>query len=661
MTDFADDNNEDLDARIVDQDEKQVAETNLLKRIESGDDAAITKYAERFRKNHLRALQDEAITFFVKLQEENPAAWFMLRQRLQQAKIKISSIDKLIKKRIEEKCAKETQERAARAAAGPSPAELKQLEMEKNNLRATLWNKCQHIAQSPTLMADFVSVAHRYGVVAEEHAIKTAYLSATSRLAIKEVLNMVREGAAAGGKSFVTDNVLDLIPKEDVIELTTTSPMALIYKGGDDADFLKHKIISIAEAVALAEKKDGSEPNPFATMLRTLISKGFITHDVVVLQKKGLPITVTVTRNGPTVAMTTTARDNIDDELRTRLVSSKADESRGQTVEIIKRTFSTNPNPVTVEEKENWIAHQRWLALDGPYEVAIPYLDVIGDTFGDLANDSDAPQEYPLRARRDATALKAAIGASAILHKAQRERDGSGRIVATFDDYRLAHIVVDFSTAEAHHLVIPETALAVVEAIEKIGEGRTQAIKVTVRTLQKKLGVSSVSIAYQRLYEALDLGLIEVDERPDGKPYAERGPRYYRIVSSSDETKVRIKKERALRVFPTADEIARCASSGRGGRPEHRTEKQERENGRKSTSDQVDSSVRGDKRTELFEPLKKEQRPEQSTEGPPLFDDEASIDPLSHAPQAENPPLPVANLISGNNADKPKPGWRGRI
>jgi hypothetical protein len=428
--------------------------------------------------------------------------------------------------------------------------------------RRRLWALCENIAESPTLMDEFVSVAHRYGIGREAHAIKTIYLSGTSRLAVKNVFNTVREGAAAGGKSFVTDSVLDFFPKESVIELTTASPMALIYMGGHDVDYLKHKVLNIAEAVVVAEKKDGSEPNPFATMLRTHLSKGFITHQVVVTRFKAPPITVTYFRNGPTVVAMTTARDNLDDELRTRLVSTKANEAQDQTIAIIKRSFSTNTAAVTTEEKEKWIALQRWLALDGPYEVVIPYIDAIGDSFDDLANDPTEPKEYPLRARRDATALKAAIGASAMLHKARRTLDGSGRIIAMLDDYRLAHDVIDPSSADAHHVVIPETALAVVEAIERLGASKTESVKVTVRALRDKLGISSTATAAARLYEALGAGLVEVVKQPSGEPYAERAPRYYKIVSSSKETKERIQTGHALRVFPTADEIAKKIKQG---------------------------------------------------------------------------------------------------
>jgi hypothetical protein len=213
VANFYDDSNDALDEKIVEQDE----ESDLRAKVASGDEAAMAEYAKRFQSNYLRALQPESIAFFVKLQEENPASWFMLKQVLQQnKKIKISSIERLIKKRIEEMRAVEARDRAARAAAGPSKEELRRLESEKSDLRAALWSQCCDIAKSPMLMGDFVRVAHRRGIVEEEHAIRSTYLSATSRLAIKDVVNVVREGAAAAGKSFVVDGVLYFIPEESV-------------------------------------------------------------------------------------------------------------------------------------------------------------------------------------------------------------------------------------------------------------------------------------------------------------------------------------------------------------------------------------------------------------------------------------------------------------
>jgi hypothetical protein len=262
-----------------------------------------------------------------------------------------------------------------------------------------------------------------------------------------------------------------------------------------------------------------------------------INHWVTITRKNRKPIGVQIIREGPIVVMVTTARDNLDNETRTRLISTKADESHGQTVKVVKQIFATPINPVTQAEFEKWLAFQRWLAIDGPYTVLIPFSDAISETFGMTDVPFETVREYPLRARRDATALRAAIGASAILHKAQREVDGNGRLIATIADYKLAHAVIDPSAAEDHHVAIPDTALAVVQAIERLGASKSLAAKVTTRGLAVELGISSTSTAAGRLIDALDAQLIEIAAKPNGTLYQERKPRYYKILMDSVEKK----------------------------------------------------------------------------------------------------------------------------
>jgi hypothetical protein len=53
------------------------------------------------------------------------------------------------------------------------------------------------------------------------------------------------------------------------------------------------------------------------------------------------------------------------------------------------------------------------------------------------------PNALQLRMRRDASGLISAIKTSAVLHKAQRDRNAKDRIIATIDDYRHAHQAFD--------------------------------------------------------------------------------------------------------------------------------------------------------------------------------------------------------------------------
>jgi hypothetical protein len=86
-----------------------------------------------------------------------------------------------------------------------------------------------------------------------------------------------------------------------------------------------------------------------------------------------------------------------------------------------------------------------------------------------------------LRIRRDVNALILAIQTSAVLHKAQRERDAAGQIIATLDDYRHAHEAFDSGLASLYRTKIPDTALAVVKAAEAMGATAEIGVKITVR------------------------------------------------------------------------------------------------------------------------------------------------------------------------------------
>ena len=413
---------------------------------------------------------------------------------------------------------------------------------ESEAKRAELYERCEHIAINPNLLDHMANVVARLGVVNERSAIKASYLTATSRLEVKGAIALLRRGAAASGKNFLVDAVSRLIPPESVVTAAGGSPMSLAYYGGVNAvDALKHKIIYISEAAAIADKH-GVE-SPFTTMLRVLISEGRIVYQTVQTQENGPPITVTIIKNGPIAVFITSARDNIEEEMLTRLMVLDADESDGQTRAIIESSLSESGHEVPAEEIEAWIDFQRWLELDGPYDVVIPFLPAIR-----AAHDGS---KKPPRYRRDLTGFLTAIKASAIVYVAQRKRDERGRVVAELSDYAAAHEAFDHDMASLYSANVPETAKAVVRAVEGMievekakGEDVNDA-KVTYDGLASALGIDSNDTAGRRLKEAQRLGLIELIEPPGG--LGRTTPRRYRVLVTSSDLQVR----KTGGVFPT--------------------------------------------------------------------------------------------------------------
>jgi hypothetical protein len=289
--------------------------------------------------------------------------------------------------------------------------------------QARLWNSCKGIAQSPTLLADLEAVVHRLGVVGEGDAIRGAYLTASSRLNRTSVICLLRRGASSVGKNFLITKVLELFPTDSVIRMSSGSPLSLVYYGGGDEDALSGKVLYLAEAAILADKK-GAE-SPLTILLRTLISEGRIDHNVAVPQADGSPVTMSVKRNGPVVVIVTSARDNIEEEMLTRLMTSDADESSKQTLDVLADVLTNEHRDVDEAEIKKWVDFQGWLEVSAPYDVVIPYREAILAAYKRRLADIEAHGQRPniqLRIRRDIHGFLTAIKTSAILHKARRIR-----------------------------------------------------------------------------------------------------------------------------------------------------------------------------------------------------------------------------------------------
>ena len=417
---------------------------------------------------------------------------------------------------------------------------------EREQERDQLWASCKGLAESPTLLKEMETAAHNLGVVTEGAGIRATYLTTVSRLLADEAGRLLRTGAPASGKNLVVEMVLAFVPAGAVVQISGSSPKSLAYYGGDDPDALKHKIIYIPEAQIIASKR--GEENDFAILLRSLISEGQL-YQTVVVSGNGPPETVTITKNGPIAAIITTAR-NVDPELKTRLLPMDTDESGAQTVAIIESILSQARQ---LPELQSWLDLQLWLELDAPYKVAIPFGNAIFQAFdhwqaGFLADAA-------LRIRRDISSFLTAIKASAVLHKAQRDKNADGAIVATLDDYEHAHAAFDEGLASVHGYADAKV-VGVVEAIEAMQSELMPdvAVKVTLRDLAKRLRVASPMTAGVRLSAALDCGAIEQDDTMGGRG----GARYYRVLETSEA----LRKKPSLGVFPPREWVERAMCVG---------------------------------------------------------------------------------------------------
>jgi ribonuclease D len=452
--------------------------------------------------------------------------------KLQRAAIKPTGFALIVIRRVfDEVRGKSDRERTAQKQADPSvaaaeeAARLAAIEAEKaarEAERERLRQACRDLAEDPKLMERLEAVVRRLGVVGEAANISGAYLVATSRLLEKNALSLLRRGAAAGGKNFLLTNVVTLLPESEVIQLSGVSATALVYFG-EDEDALQHKLIVVVEAAILAERSNGDE-NPALVLLRSLLSEGSIDRMVTVPQRDGPPKAIRVRRKGPVAVMMTSARDNVESEMLTRLLVCDADESPEQSERVLTRKLNQGEQLAVVaeEEIERWRDLQRWLTLERPYRVAIPFEKVIHEAYIDLVRRHREILQQ-LRIRRDISGLIGGIQASATLHKAQRQVDPQGAIVATIDDYRNAWLAFNTGVSSIYGTRVRKEIIALVKVAEDMGaelydEGQSHgvgsdnpSVEITSAALRQALGVGSNKTASRRLQEALELGLLKQD------------------------------------------------------------------------------------------------------------------------------------------------------
>ena len=180
-------------------------------------------------------------------------------------------------------------------------------------------------------------------------------------------------------------------------------------------------------------------------MLRELISSGQLSYATVQpTGPNGKLEGVTIGKEGPVAFIMTTARENVEEELLTRLLVTVTDETDRQTQNILDAVAlaaaGQGPTPVSETELAKWRALQDWLRL-GPRDVLIPFAPAI-------AQDTD---RRSMRIRRDFPAVLSMIQASALLHRAQRVIDQEGRIIAEMQDYAIALAALDEGLEELAH------------------------------------------------------------------------------------------------------------------------------------------------------------------------------------------------------------------
>jgi hypothetical protein len=359
--------------------------------------------------------------------------------------------------------------------------------------RRAAWSICKNLARCDDILAEAVRDLKKLGLAGEEKAAKIVFLGLVSRL-LDRPISIALKGPSSAGKSFIVECTSRLFPPKSFYALTAMSEKALAYS----TEPLAHRMLVIYEAVGLTGE--------FASYLvRSLLSEGRIRYETVVKTKDG-PVSKFIEREGPTGLIVTTTKIAMHPENETRLLSIPVSDTPEQTKQVMLQTAAgSSRGEVDLPE---WHALQIWLA-NGNTAVNVPYASVLAELVPAVA----------VRLRRDFGMILHLIRAHALLHRAQREKDEQGRIIAELADYRAVRdLVADVVAAGIEATVPPsvrETVRAVEGVLDDIDHRRVHHVLQSELVGAMKLDRSVVS---RRVMAAIDRGFLRNEETRRGYP-----------------------------------------------------------------------------------------------------------------------------------------------
>lgn len=360
--------------------------------------------------------------------------------------------------------------------------EIKKKQEEKQNAEA--WEKCKELAQSDNILDRFSSTIPKVGIVGETKLLKIIFLALISRHFNKPI-SIVVKGPSSGGKSYSVECVLKFFPENAFYSITSMSEHALAYS----TEPLKNRYLIIYEA-------SGLNSDLATYLIRSLLSEGCIRYETVIKTSEGMEPKL-IEREGPTGLILTTTANKLHPENETRMISITVCDTPDQTSAILKQlAIDVNEEP----DLSKWIALQEWIST-GEHSVIIPYAEKLASLIPPVA----------VRLRRDFSSVLSLIKANTLLHRATRERDNCGRIIATLTDYEIVRDLAAEFIAEGVGVLVPDSLRETVQAVKDLNQET-----VSVKEVAAKLGLDK-SAASRRVRSALSGGYLINAEEKRGK------------------------------------------------------------------------------------------------------------------------------------------------
>ena len=335
------------------------------------------------------------------------------------------------------------------------------------------------LLHSTDILEQMINITEVSGYVGEEINKKILYFSFTSRLS-DQAISCIIKGASASGKSTLVQSVLNLFPKEDILQFSFITSKALVHSKLD----LSHKILFIQE-------RHGAEQADYS--IRTVVSEGEISIFLPIKNETTNDFETTEKRIPATgmVYVETTTKDQVHDENQTRVFDLYMDESEKQTERILRAEAQDIDKKKAEKDARIWRCAQKLLK---PLEVHIPYAKDLVEIF----------PKKKIRARRDFKRFLSLIRSYALLYQYQREIKDD-HIIASIEDLKVIFPLAEKVLIQSLKDISPRQ-----EQVLKVIEDEFTDIEFSPKQLHEKLGEN---ISYKTVRNYLkrfeSLGLVE--------------------------------------------------------------------------------------------------------------------------------------------------------
>ena len=342
-------------------------------------------------------------------------------------------------------------------------------------------NVARPLLDDPDFLGTLANTLGVIGYAGDPRPAIMSYIAITSRV-LRNPLNLSYISQSAAGKNAAAEAPLPLFPESAYYLVQASSPRALIYND----EIFTHRTVILTEADSLPE--DG----PAASAMRSLMSDGQMSYEVVEKDSNGAFHTRKIVKPGPTGLITTSVK-LLGAQASTRNPTVSIPDSIEQTRLVLHAQVDRASQDIASPELGQLVALQRWLELAAERRVVIPFAHSLADLVPANA----------IRMRRDFAQLLTVIQTIALLHQLQRTKDSQGRIIATVDDYAEARWLLE----EIFTATVNDVTPAIRETVEAVARLIAEGESVTEKQQVKELGLAKSTISY-RVNRAINGGYV---------------------------------------------------------------------------------------------------------------------------------------------------------